>query len=211
MNTKQQWLEIAAADEYDIEQELLIWAELDEDWDNSHLADHIDFMRDIVGMAKHIEVEERDLAADEPGDAGSWYVVTTDNAAALRKDLRRLVNAAKREYKSQADQTKATLKAQRDLIQKGPTGGRHLCTIDCWEGIDTSEYHYGLDSDGVLWLRTNDKWKQTERRCDGTILDGLRLARAEWGGGGHLGPGESIRAGDGISAQELEAVWGKQK
>jgi hypothetical protein len=211
MSTPKQWLEIVAADEYEIEQDVLKWAALDEDWEKSHLADHVDFMRDIVGQAKHAEVKETDMDADEPGNASTWYVVTSDNGPALRKELRKLFNAAKREYKSQADQTKSSLKALRDLIQKGPTGGRHLCTISSWDGFGEDEYRYELASDGTLWLSFNGKWKQTERRCGGSPLEGLQLARDEWGGGGHLGPGVSIRAGEAVSTQELEAVWGKQK
>ena len=209
MTTKHQWPGIVSADEYGVEQKVLIWAGLDEDWEKSCLADHIDFMRDIVGQAKHVEVEEKELDPGGPGDSGSWCVVTTDNETALRKDLRRLFNTAKRDYKAQAGQTKASLKAHKALVQKGPLGGRHLCTIDVWIGVSEDEYRYELASDGVLWLRMNGTWKDTGSRidCSASPIEGVRVVRSAWGGG-RLGPGETIRAGEGVSKQDLEAVWG---
>jgi len=117
---------------------------------------------------------------DEPGSAYDWYVVSTDDADALRKELLLLGNLAKREFKVQVDKTKSIINAQRDLVNRGEQGCRLLCTIKFSDEIDSFRNRYEIAAHTVLWVWTG-LWRQPERHSGvgASTVDDLRLARAE--------------------------------
>jgi hypothetical protein len=84
--------EIVSADDDMVEGKLLQWADLDEVWDKYQLVELANFIR-LAENAKNIEIDYQGWDAGIPGRSGTWHIITTEDEAALKGELRSIVAA----------------------------------------------------------------------------------------------------------------------
>jgi len=83
------WEEIASADD-DLSQELLQWSGLEAIWNKYSLAEFETFQH-LAKRADHITIEGEEWGGEVPGLSGVWQTAKTDNAVALKEELRNLM------------------------------------------------------------------------------------------------------------------------
>ena len=98
------WVEIASADD-DLSQELLEWSGLEAIWNKYSLAEFETFQY-LAKRADHITIEGEEWGGEVPGLSGVWQTAKTDNAVALKEELRNLIAELIWENRKQIHQCK---------------------------------------------------------------------------------------------------------
>lgn len=79
---------IASADVDRIDQELLKWSGLEEQWDDNKLSDTYTVVSDVLSACRFVDVHEKEWDAGAPGQSGIWFKVFCDNPAGLKAEMR---------------------------------------------------------------------------------------------------------------------------
>jgi hypothetical protein len=85
---RKQWVEIASADDDVIAGIVLEWSGHLQLWDQHELDEEHDFVNDVLDLCVHASVDREEWDADFPGRSGVWHTVSTDDADALKAEIR---------------------------------------------------------------------------------------------------------------------------
>lgn len=88
---KKRWIRICSADIDEAGGALLEWSKLGEVWEESGIADHYSFVRDIVGSCVEVDVFKKYRAGGLPSHCGTEVVVRTQEPEKLRLEIAAMI------------------------------------------------------------------------------------------------------------------------
>lgn len=191
------WRKIVSADDCEVAYELMDWCGVSDVWNRNDLEAYYNFLNDVARDCDHIDIDLEPWDADMPGHSGVWHIVRTDDAKALKKELRSglarlLWESRKRvrdyrireEEEKRAQQEKWRRESEQRLkeLENGPTDGILICTLGIWDDITpySEEYYFELSPDDPQCLKVWGKCNKTWTSCEvwSTKFDGDMKAAA---------------------------------
>lgn len=176
------WRKIVSADDCEVSGYLMDWCGLRDVWERNGLVTYYDFFNDVARDCDHILIDRKSWGGNMPGLSGVWHIIKTDNAKALKKELRsglaRLLWESRkriREYRITVEEEKMSEQEKRDReseqllkeLEKGPENGIFICSMGIWEDVTpySMEYYFELSPDDPQCLKVWGKFNKTWTSC----------------------------------------------
>lgn len=207
-------VEIASADDDMISSQLLKWSGLSDRWQRHELDNFYNFTSDVVEHCQHVFIERENWDGGLPGRSGVWHVVTTDNARALKSEIRARVSALIQESKESVKAYRQKLRENAAKIAQGPSSARLLFEADIWDDLSPTTYSLYIEepnerqSSFRLWERCSRGWRLTgiQSPAPAGIKKAVQCMLLEYLGSPDKQTALSFRAGPIFSEEGLESL-----